>query len=108
MSTRIRTLAIAAAAAGTAGGAVAAVYLGLITGACPLDVNRGRRSRPLGPQVVDIAAPRELVFDIIAQPYLGRTTRAMAGKVQVLDRGTDMVLAAHHTGLAAMPFGLLV
>ncbi len=104
MSTRIRTLAIAAAAAGTAGGAVAAVYLGLITGACPLDVNRGRRSRPLGPQVVDIAAPRELVFDIIAQPYLGRTTRAMAGKVQVLDRGTDMVLAAHHTPIRG-PFG---
>jgi hypothetical protein len=70
---------------GAAGGVVAAGYLGLVTGACPIDVNLGRRSRPLGPLVVDIAAARELVFDIIAQPYLGRTTHAMAEKVRVLD-----------------------
>jgi hypothetical protein len=89
---------------GAAGGVVAAGYLGLVTGACPIDVNLGRRSRPLGPLVVDIAAARELVFDIIAQPYLGRTTHAMAEKVRVLDRGTDMVLAAHRTPIRG-PFG---
>ena len=37
------------------------------------------------------------MFDVIAAPYLGRTPRAMAGKLQVLARGTDMVLAEHYT-----------
>jgi hypothetical protein len=97
MSPRTRALTNAAAAASAAAGALAAAYLGLVTGACPLDLGLGRRARTLGPQVVDIAASRELVFDIIAQPYLGRATRAMAEKVQVLHRGSDMVLAAHRT-----------
>ncbi len=87
------------ALAGLGGGLAAAGYLGLVTGACPVDLGVGRRSRPLGPQVVDIAAPRELVFDVIAQPYMGRPTRALQDKVRVLDRGTDMVLAAHFTPL---------
>ncbi|MCX4581532.1 SRPBCC family protein [Streptomyces sp. NBC_01481] len=84
---------------GVAGGAVAG-YVGLVTGALPLDVGIGRRTRPLGPQTVDIAAPREVVFEVIAQPYLGRATRAMREKVQVVERGADMVLAAHHTPVA--------
>jgi hypothetical protein len=88
-----------AALAGLGGGLAAAGYLALVTGACPVDLGVGRRSRPLGPQVVDIAAPREQVFDVIAQPYLGRTTQALQDKVRVLDRGTDMVLAAHLTPL---------
>jgi hypothetical protein len=83
-----------------AGGGAVAGYLGLVTGAMPLDVGIGRRKRPLGPQTVDIAAPREAVFDVIAQPYLGRATRAMQEKVRVLERGSDMVLAAHFTPLA--------
>lgn len=57
-------------------------------------------TRPLGPQVVDIQAPRDVVFDVIAQPYLGRATRAMREKVRVLERGSDMVLAAHFTPVA--------
>jgi hypothetical protein len=104
VSARIRALVVGTAAAGAAGGVVAAGYLGLVTGACPIDLDLGRRTRPLGPQVVDVAAPRTLVFDVIAQPYLGRATRAMAEKVQVLDRGTDMVLAAHRTPIRG-PFG---
>ncbi|MDO0939034.1 SRPBCC family protein [Streptomyces sp. DG2A-72] len=91
-------LAVVAVAGG--GGAVAAGYLGLVTGALPLDLGVGRRTRPLGPQTVDIAAPRETVFEVIAQPYLGRATRAMREKVQVVERGSDMVLAAHHTPVA--------
>jgi hypothetical protein len=106
MSPQARALTIGTAAASVVGAGVAAVYLGLVTGACPIDVNLGRRSRPLGPQVGDIAAARERVFDIIAQPYLGRTTRALAEKVQVLDRGTDMVLAAHRTPIRG-PLGRL-
>ncbi|GAA4934845.1 SRPBCC family protein [Streptomyces coeruleoprunus] len=90
----------ALAAATVAGGSAAAGYLGLVSGALPLDLGVGRRRRALGPQTMDVAAPREVVFDIIAQPYLGRATRAMREKVQVLERGSDMVLAAHHTPVA--------
>jgi hypothetical protein len=86
-------------AATVGAGAAAAGYVGLITGACPLDLGIGRRIRPLGPQLVDMAAPRELVFDVIAEPYLGRTPRALADKLRVLERGSDMVLAAHFTPL---------
>ena len=38
-------------------GVAAAGYVGLVTGACPLDLGVGRRVRPLGPQVVEMAAP---------------------------------------------------
>jgi hypothetical protein len=87
------------AGTGLTGAVTAAVggYLGLVTGAVTIDLNTGRRVRPLGPLTVEIAAPRELVFDVIAQPYLGRATRAMREKVRVLERGSDMVLAAHAT-----------
>jgi hypothetical protein len=80
-------------------GLTAAGYVGLVTGACPLDLGIGRRVRPLGPQLVEMAAPREVVFDVIAEPYLGRAPRALADKLRVLDRGSDMVLAAHFTPL---------
>ena len=68
-----------------------------VRGSLTLDVGVGRRVRPLGPIRVGITAPRETVFDTIAGPYLSRTPRAMEQKVQVLERGTDMVLAAHFT-----------
>src|SRR5215218_9867817 len=87
------------AASALGAGATAMGYVGLVTGACPLDLGVGRRVRPLGPQLVDMAAPREVVFDIIAEPYLGRAPRALADKLRVLDRGSDMVLAAHFTQL---------
>src|SRR5919108_478649 len=75
----------------------AAGYLGLVTGAVPIDIGVGRRLRPLGPLTITIDAPREVVFDVISQPYLGRATRAMREKVHVLHAGSDMVLAAHRT-----------
>ena len=80
-------------------GVTAAGYVGLVTGACPIDLGMGRRVRPLGPQLVDMAAPREVVFDVIAEPYQGRAPRALADKLRVLERGSDMVLAAHFTPL---------
>src|SRR5918994_6517459 len=80
-------------------GVTAAGYVGLVTGACPVDLRIGRRVRPLGPQLVEMAAPREVVFDVIAEPYLGRAPRALADKLRVLERGGDMVLAAHFTAL---------
>ena len=66
-------------------------------GELTLDLGRGRRLQPLGPLLQEIAAPPELVFDVIAAPYLGRTPRALADKLEVWERGSDMVLAAHHT-----------
>lgn len=80
-----------------AAGTGLAVYLGAVSGALTVDTGWGRRTRSLGPQVVDIAAGRDHVFTLLAQPYLGRATRAMQEKVRVLERGTDMVLAAHRT-----------
>jgi Polyketide cyclase / dehydrase and lipid transport len=65
-----------------------------------LDIGIGRRIRPLGPIALDIAAPPEVVFDVIAAPYLGRTPRALRGKLEVLERGADLVLAAHFTPVA--------
>ena len=63
-------------------GVTAAGYVGLVTGACPVDLGIGRRVRPLGPQLIDMAAPREVVFDVIAEPYQGRTSRALADKLR--------------------------
>ena len=91
------TLAMRAAVAGSllvAGGALVA-RAGLT-----LDIGIGRRLRPLGPIALDIAAPPELVFDVIAAPYLGRTPRALQRKLEVIERGTDLVLAAHFTPVA--------
>jgi hypothetical protein len=51
----------------------------------------------LGPIVRPIAAPREIVFEVIASPYLARTPRALREKLQVWERGSDMALAAHFT-----------
>jgi uncharacterized protein YndB with AHSA1/START domain len=65
-----------------------------------LDIGVGRRLRPLGPIALDIAAPPEVVFDVIAAPYLGRTPRALRHKLDVIERGADLVLAAHHTRVA--------
>ncbi len=86
-------LAGAAALVGTG----AAGYVGLVTGRLSLDLEVGRRTRPLGPLVVDIAAPREVVYAAATAPYAERRPRAMAEKVQILERGDGMVLAAHRT-----------
>jgi len=85
-----------------AGGAAAVTAVGsflAVRGDLTLDVGWGRTRRPLGPFGVDIAAPQQVVFTVIADPYLARTPHAMAAKLQVIERGSDMVLAAHHTHL---------
>jgi hypothetical protein len=69
----------------------------LVRGALTLDLGLGRRARPLGPLDARIAARPETVFDVIAAPYLRKTPRALRDKLQVLERGSDMVLAAHFT-----------
>jgi hypothetical protein len=86
-----------AIALGTAAGGTTALFGLMARGALVLDTGVGRRLRPLGPIRLTIAAPPETVFDVVAQPYLGRTPRAMSAKLEVWERGSDMVLAAHHT-----------
>lgn len=87
---------VAATATGSAA-AVGGVYLGLLTGTVPIDLGLGRRVRELGPLSVEINAPAEKVFDVLAEPYADCTSRAMQEKVRVLERGQDLVLAAHYT-----------
>ncbi|HVF20854.1 MAG TPA: SRPBCC family protein [Mycobacteriales bacterium] len=96
MTKGLRPATAAAAATALAGAAVVGYGL-VVRGDLVVDTGLGRRLHPLGPLAVDIAAPRDVVFDVIAEPYLGRLTRAMAEKVEVVERGTDMVLAAHRT-----------
>jgi len=74
-------------------------YRLVVGGELTLDTGWGRTVRPLGPFAVTVDAPPEVVFDVIAAPYLGRTPAAMADKLRVLERGTDMVLALHRTAL---------
>jgi Polyketide cyclase / dehydrase and lipid transport len=80
--------------AGLAGGAA---YVLSATGALTLDLNIGRQTRALGPIRRRIAAPPEVVFDVVAGPYLGKTPHAMAAKLRVIERGADLVLAEHFT-----------
>ena len=86
----------AALSAGVAG-AGAAFYWAVATGRLTLDLNIGRRHQPLGPIDVAIAAPREVVHQVIAEPYLGRQTRALAEKLRVVERADDSVIAEHRT-----------
>lgn len=69
----------------------------VVRGSMSVDLGVGRRYRPLGPIAVRIAAPRDIVFEVVSTPYLGRASRALREKVEVLERGDDLVLAAHHT-----------
>ena len=93
-------LARRSAAAGAAVGGAALAYVLVVRGDLTLDLGVGRRIQPLGPIRLSIAAPRATVFDFIADPYLKRTPRAMREKIEVLERGSDMVIAAHYTRLA--------
>ncbi|MEX2422314.1 MAG: SRPBCC family protein [Actinomycetota bacterium] len=85
------------------GGAGFGAYVLAVRGSLVLDLGVGRSIRPLGPHALNIATPRELVFDVISAPYLGRTPRALEHKLHVLERAEDMVLAEHFT-----PVGPLV
>lgn len=84
------------------GGSAAGLYGLFVRGALTVDLAIGRSLRALGPVTVGIDAPRELVFDVIAAPYLRRTPRALQGKLEVVERGRDMVLAAHFTAVGRL------
>jgi len=86
---------------GLTGGSLG-LYALVVTGALTIDLGLGRRIGQLGPMTVVINAPRELVFEIISAPYLGRTPRSMEAKLRVIERGQDMVLAAHYTRIRGL------
>jgi len=74
---------------------VAGSFLLLAMGRLHLDLGWGRSVHRLGPITTRIAAPRELVFETIAAPYLGRTPGGSG--IEVLVGGEDLVVAAHDT-----------
>lgn len=67
----------------------------MATGRLTLDLGWGRSFHKLGPVELHIAAPRDLVFEGMSSPYLGRTPKAQKGSLEVLERGPDRVLARH-------------
>ncbi len=77
--------------------AARSLYRLVARGDLTLDTGIGRTLQPLGPVPFEIAAPRELVFEVVAAPYLGRTPRPLASELHVWERSSEMVLAAHHT-----------
>jgi hypothetical protein len=77
-------------------------YTLLVRGSLTVDVSVGRRIRPLGPLTWRIAAPRDVVFDVLSAPYLRRTPRGLDRKLRVLERGADMVLAEHYTAVGPL------
>jgi hypothetical protein len=74
---------------------MAGMFLLLAMGRLHLDLGWGRSLHELGPITVPIAAPRELVFEIIAAPYLGRTPGGSG--IEVVARSDALVVATHHT-----------
>ncbi len=78
-------------------GGLAAGALLVVRGAVTIDLGWGRRSRELGPLKLEIMAQPEVVFDVVAATYLGRTPRAMTDKLLVVERTNDMVIAEHYT-----------
>ena len=72
----------------------AGLFLALAMGRAHLDLGVGRSPHQLGPVITTIRAPRDLVFEIIAAPYLGRSS---VPGIEVLARSERLVVARHHT-----------
>jgi len=76
---------------------VAGMFLLLAMGRLSLDLGWGRSLHELGPITIRIAAPRDLVFEMISAPYTGRTPGGSG--IDVIARSDALVVAAHHTKL---------
>ena len=95
-----RRAGLTLAAAAIAGGGVAyGVFILMSRGRFALDVGWGRSYFPLGPIEVSMAAPRELVFDIIQGAYSERAPAEVKRHIKVTERGGDQVVAEHRTPL---------
>ncbi len=88
---RAMTIGVLAAVAGRW------TYRRIVAGDLGADLGIGRSVRALGPIDARIEAPRALVFDVIAAPYLGSMPASLKDKIEVLERSDSMVLAAHRT-----------
>jgi hypothetical protein len=91
---------VVAVLAGTLIGGVLTLLSWLTRGKLTLDVGAGRSFHRLGPVSVVIAAPRDLVFEQLSAPYLGRTPRGLTETLEVLERGSDLVVARHRSKVA--------
>jgi hypothetical protein len=85
---------------GTLVGGVITLFSWMARGRLTLDADLGRSFHPLGPLAVEIDAPRELVFEQLSAPYLGRTPSETAATLEVIERGSDMVVARHVSKVA--------
>lgn len=94
--TAVRRLTVGALAGTIVGGVATQVWL-MRTGRLTLDTGWGRTLHPVGPMTFRIDAPRDLVFDQLASPYLGRTPKELREHLEVQERGEDLVLARHWT-----------
>jgi hypothetical protein len=78
---------------------IGALLFFMTRGWLTLDLGWGRTLHLVGPIVSEVEAAPGLVFQQISAPYLGRTPSALRGKLEVLDRGDRIVVAAHRTKL---------
>jgi hypothetical protein len=85
---------------GTLVGGVITLFSWMARGRLTLDADLGRSFHRLGPLILEIEAPRELVFEQLSAPYLGRTPRETAASLEVIERGSDMVVARHVSKVA--------
>jgi hypothetical protein len=76
-------------------GGFACSFLLLAMGRLHLDLGWGRSFHELGPIEIRIAAPRDLVLEVISSPYLSGS--AGNSGIEVWARGEDLAVAAHFT-----------
>jgi hypothetical protein len=76
-------------------GGIAGSFLLLAMGRLHLDLGWGRSFHELGPIEIRIPAHRDLVFELISAPYLGRAPTSSG--IEVLARGDDLAVAVHDT-----------
>jgi hypothetical protein len=70
-------------------------FLLLAMGRLHLDLGWGRSFHELGPIEIRIAAPAAMVYEMLCEPYLGRTPGGSG--IEVLAKGEDLAVAAHAT-----------
>lgn len=95
--TRSRLVWAAIGAAGATIVGAKAALRAAVRGQLTVDLGIGRSIRPLGPIVVTVQAPRDVVFDVAAAPYGANAPRELRKHVEVVQRSPGMVLAAHRT-----------
>ncbi len=81
-------------------GGVGTLIALMARGRLTLDTGWGRSVTALRPRTMQFAAPREVVFDFLEAPYLGRTPKMLQDHLRVWERGEDLVIASHFSRLS--------